>query len=208
MKSVQVQRRAGLTLMELVLAMSLFAVVAMKVVTALNTANESTQVDIDRTALETQAHRVLQQIGFAIMGSHPDSLVPSTMQPMTSTSMKYQVSLGIAEGQVIWSDPERVALEEAQSHVYWSDNPDDEDERRVVWTNLVAPFLEGEVPNGIDDNGNGLIDEKGLAFAIDGTTIQMHLTLERVQSDGTVLRQTVAKTVACRNSVGNWRTTE
>lgn len=201
-------RRAGLTLMELVLALSLFAVVATKVVTALDAANESTQTDIDRTALEAQAHRVLRQIGFAVMGSHPDSLVPSTMRPMTSTSVKYQVSLGVANGETVWSDPERVALEEAQSHVYWSDNPDAEDERRVVWTNLVAPFLDGEVPNGIDDNGNGLIDEKGLAFAIDGNTIQMHLTLERAQSDGTVLSQTVSKTVACRNSIGNLRTTE
>lgn len=201
-------RTGGFTLMELILALSLFAVVGSKVMAALNTANNSTQADVDRTAIETQAHRVLRQIGFAVMGSHPDSLRPSTMMPMTSTSMKYQVSLGIADGDVVWSDPERVALEESQSHIYWSDNPDADDERRIVWTNLVAPYLEGEVPNGIDDNGNGLIDEKGLAFAIDGNTIHMHLTLERLLGDGTVLRQTVSKTVACRNMIGDWSSSE
>ena len=90
-------------------------------------------------------------------------------------------------------------MEEAKHRVYWSQNPGAENERRVIWTSLVAPYLEGELPNGIDDNGNGLIDEKGLNFVVDRNAITIRLTLERVLDGGEIVSKTVDTTVTCRN---------
>lgn len=196
--------RRGFTALELTMTIALLAISVAKIASVVSTTSERTSADIDRTAVEAQARQVLRQIGFAVMGSHPGSLDPNIPAPLNQASLKYQVSLGLTDGEVVWSDPEEIGLEEIQRQVYWSDNPDAADERRVVWANLVAPYLEGELPNGVDDNGNGLIDEKGLTFSIDGEAISMKLTLERQASDGTVITTTVETVVACRNIVDGW----
>ncbi len=200
----EARRLGGFTLLEVTMAIGLLAIFAVKVTSVIHKTAQHTGADMDRTAVETQARQVLRQIGFAVMGSHPNSLDPNMPAPLNQASLKYQVNLGISDGEVVWGNPEEVALEELKRQVYWSDNPDSADERRVVWTSLVAPYLEGELPNGIDDNGNGLIDEKGLSFSIDGQAIYMKLTLERVRSDGSVVASTVETVVTCRNMVDGW----
>ena len=198
----QPTKRAGFTLLEMTMTVALLAIFAVKVASVIDTTTKTTEIDIQQTAIDAQARQVLRQIGFAVMGSHPASLDPNMLAPLNQASLKYQVNLGISDGEVVWTEPEEVALEEGRQRIYWSDNPDAADERRIVWTSLVAPYLEGEIPNGIDDNGNGLIDEKGLAFSISGSAISMKLTLERVKDDGTTLTSTVETVVACRNMIG------
>ena len=192
-----------MSLLEAILAVSLLCVVATKVITVLNVATEQNDTDTAKTQLEAQARQVLRQIGFAIMGSSPETLRPNLGPAIPSSSIRYQVNLGVADGQVVMTDPEQIALIEPTQEVYWTDDPDSEDGRRVTWSRLVAPYLEGELPNGMDDNGNGLIDEKGLAFSIEGMNVTMHLTLERVLDDGTLLRDSISTTVACRNLVNS-----
>jgi hypothetical protein len=65
--------------------------------------------------------------------------------------------------------------------------------------NWVRELLEGELPNGLDDNGNGLIDESGLSFEIDGDTITIRLTLERFDAEGTLITRTVETAVTLKN---------
>ena len=43
----------------------------------------------------------------------------------------------------------------------------------------VREFLEGEIPNGKDDNGNGRVDERGLCFVLEGEILRILLTLEQ-----------------------------
>ena len=185
------------------LGLTLLAIVAVKAHEALSVANDSLEQETREIVLEDQARRVLRRIAFEIMGSNRESLIPASEAPMSTDDMLYQVNLGIQDGEVVWSDPEEVALEEELGKIYWSENPNTEDARRVVWTSLVAPYLEGEIPNGIDDNGNGLIDERGLSFVVDRNSITVRLTLERALEDGETLRQTVETTVTCRNLVGS-----
>ena len=72
----------------------------------------------------------------------------------------------------------------------------------MVWSNLVRPFLEGELQNGIDDNGNGLIDEKGLSFVVWKNSVTIRLTLGRQVEGGDWINETVVTTVTCRNTGG------
>lgn len=199
-------RRAqrGLSLIEVMLASALMAVVAIKVLGTLDAASENSARDTAGAELDAQASHVLRQIGFAIMGSNPETLVPDVDAPMTSTSVRYQISLGVTDGDAVWSDPEVIALDAGGETIYWTDEPDLEEQRRIVWTRLVAPFLEGEIPNGVDDNGNGLVDESGLAFSIEGINVEIHLTLTRALGDGTTLTRSISNTVACRNLINGW----
>jgi hypothetical protein len=68
-----------------------------------------------------------------------------------------------------------------------------------VLSNIVRPFLEGEIPNGIDDNGNGIIDEKGLSFVVNEGSVTIRLTIGRQVAGQAVIEETLESTVMCRN---------
>jgi hypothetical protein len=70
----------------------------------------------------------------------------------------------------------------------------------LVWGKFVSEFLLDEQGgNAADDNGNVLIDEEGLSFNLERSSVQVHLTLRRVLSDGTELSSTAKTRVAFRN---------
>src|SRR5262249_62338636 len=84
---------------------------------------------------------------------------------------------GVQDGAVVRGAPEEIRL--AGSRVEWSEEADKARVRAQAWTELASPLLEGEVVNGIDDNGNGWIDERGLAIELDGARATLSVTVER-----------------------------
>ena len=116
-----------------------------------------------------------------------------------TSDIRYSFSLGLEDGVVVWSDPEEIRLSATGEAVEWLGNPGTPEEQRVVWSHLVSPFLEGELLNGLDDNGNGLIDEEGLSFVIDGQRVVIRLTLNRPEVNGRTAQETIERVVTCRN---------
>ena len=192
-------KRSGFTLVELIIVMVLFIVVAVKAAMLLDIASESQTHDTAEVALEDQARRTLDQIAFAVMGANRETLFPDPQSPTYSEDVLYEVSVGVQAGAVVWGEPEQIALAAGSSQVVWSQNPGLPAERRVVWANVVRPYLEGEVFNGVDDNNNGLIDERGLNFTLQGDRVTIRLTLERAHDDGETYLETVSTTVTLRN---------
>ncbi len=192
------RRRSGFTILEILLALSLFALLVFRGAMVMSAAMKTTNEETSETVVEEHARKVLHQIARAVMSSDRESINPNSAAPLASDDIRYSVMLGIEDGEVVWSDPELIALEEDREHIYWSRNPDTDTETRVVWTNLVSPYLEGEIPNGMDDNGNGLIDEKGLSFVVDRNAVTIRITLDRTVN-GRVITKTVETTVTCRN---------
>ena len=189
--------RGGFTLIEALIAMSLLVIVVVKLTMVLNSASETTSKQSAAMTLEDQARRVLDQIAYAVMSADRDALFPDPESPNYSTAVTFRISLGVDSGEVIWDDPETIELD--GSRVLWRQNPDLPEERRVAWCNVVRPFMEGEVPNGADDNENGLTDEEGLSFTLYKNAVTIRLCLERPQSDGTTLTEPVETVVTVRN---------
>ena len=196
---MQLHPRSGMTLLEVSMALVLLTIVVLKANDAIGMVTDVNGEETREIVLEDQARRVLRQVGYAVMGSDRETLMPSAAAPLSADAVNYRINLGVQGGEVVWGDTERIAMEQLRPQVYWSRNPETEAEQRVVWTSLVAPFLEGELPNGMDDNGNGLIDESGLCFDVVGDSVTIHLTLQRVGDDGQVTTKTVETTVTCRN---------
>lgn len=190
--------RAGWTLIEITLAGMLLTVVMGKAVFVMQSALSLANSETSSMHYEDQARRVMDRIGLALMGSDRDSLLPQ-VEALHSDSMRYSVSLGMEDGEVVWSAPQEIALAASGTEVEWRESPGEADERRAVWTDLVAPLLQGEVENGIDDNGNGLIDEDGLSFVIEGDRVTIRLTIRRPEVGGRMVEQTVESVVCCRN---------
>ena len=192
-------RNRGFTLLEVVLGSCLLGILVFKASVAISTATKFTAEGTSALVLEDQARRSLDRIAYAIMGSDRDTLIPVTQAPLYSEQLDYRVSLGIQNGQVVWDDPERIGLGVQENQLTWFENPQTFNERRIVWSNLVRPFLEGEIPNGVDDNGNGLIDEKGLSFVIFKNMVTIRLTLGRQVAGGRWIDETVETKVTVRN---------
>jgi len=191
--------RSGMSMIEVSVALVLLAVVLGKIVLALRMSGEHQQQVAAEEVVEDHAQRVLERIAYALMGADRDSLLPVPAEGLPFSTVDYQISLGLVGGEVVWEDPERIAQPGETLTVEWRQNPEQVEERRLVWTNLVRGYLEGELRNGVDDNGNGLVDEKGLAFVIQGNTIWIQLTLERTDRHGKPFLRTVERRVTLRN---------
>jgi hypothetical protein len=191
--------RAGLSLLEILLAAALLGILVQRGFTVMNSATRVSNEETSVLLLEERAQLVLQRIANAIMGSNRETLIPDHEQPLSTDDIQYRIHLGVQDGEVVWSDPEMIGLEDLDNEVFWTRLEDGGPNQRVVWTNLVRPFLEGEIPNGMDDNGNGIIDEKGLSFTVDRNAVTIRMTLDRLTASGRPITTTVETTVTCRN---------
>lgn len=195
--------RRGLTLIELAIVLVLASVVLVKATVVIREVSTSASRDSGTMVLEDQARLALDRIAYSVMGADRQALIPDlTLLPVHSTDLTYRISLGIEDGQVVWSDPEMIALDGEGTEIVWVQNPDTVDEQKVVWTHFVRSLLEGETINGDDDNANGLIDEEGLTFVVEGNRVTIRLSLARPGEDGELTSRTVETTVVCRNRRG------
>jgi hypothetical protein len=63
----------------------------------------------------------------------------------------------------------------------------------------VRELLAGELDNGMDDNGNGLVDEPGFFLRRQGATLSAQMTLERVDREGRPIVRTSRSSTKLRN---------
>lgn len=193
-------RRAGFSLLEVMIASTLVVLMLIKISMVIQATGSVQQNESHSLRVEEQARRVVDQIAYAIMGANRDSLLPIVDKTIHTTEVRYEHSLGVEDGEVVWSAPERISLSENGNDVVWQRNVGDPDEEHsVVWTRLVRPTLEGEFTNGADDNANGLEDEEGLHFVIDNAKVTIRLSLELIDADGNPYLHTAETTVLCRN---------
>ena len=194
-----VRGRAGFTLIEAAIAITLLALVMVKVGMLVKIRSESADREDVELVTDDQAHRVLDQIAYAVMGASRERLFPDPESPTHSSELRFELMLGLQDGEVVWGDSQWIGLDASGTQVSWRERPDEPDERRVVWCSVVRPFLEGEIVNGVDDNDNGLIDETGLVFTLEGDCVTIRLTLERTSASGQVVTRNVEAKATCRN---------
>jgi hypothetical protein len=185
--------------METLIALALVGLVITKLTLVMDEARRAHEDESAAMQLEDQAMVLLDKIAFAIVGASARRLDPTPESPNCSPNIHFQISLGVEDGEAVWSDPELIGLEEENGQVYWGQNVGTEQERIVVWANTVSEMLQDELLNGVDDNGNQLLDELGLAFVTDERGVTIRLTLERTQENGQTRQVTRETTVTCRN---------
>lgn len=191
--------RAGLSMVEIAIVIGLIGLAAAQGLQILSMSSRSQSDSVSALGLSEQARTVLERITYAVMGAAPDSLGPDPGSAWDTPQLRYQINLGLQDGELVWSDPEDIGPFGDTGGLAWRQRPDAADEYRVIWTNAVRPFLEGELPNGLDDNGNGLVDESGISFTIDGDLVTVRLTLESPRAGQTPLLSTIEARVVCRN---------
>lgn len=185
-------------MLEALIAVSLLGILFVKLALVAKQTSRVRARESAVMALDDQAQNVLDRIAYAVIGSDPETIFPDPAAPFFSNRIEYRVSLGVENGEVVWEDPEVIAVEDGTSNLYWGRNEGTAEERIVIWCRTVADYYKDEVPNGIDDNGNTLADETGLSFVLDGKSVTIRLTLQRMTEEGLV-QETRETVVTCRN---------
>lgn len=191
-------RRAGLTLIEAAVSVLLLALVFSAFTMVVNGARRQQREGLQSTELERSGERVLDRIVELMRYADGDSFFPDPNQPLSTSSIDFQLVEGYAAGAAVVSGPQKLELD-ASGRVVWTQDPALATEQSVTWVSGVPALLEGELGNGLDDNGNGLVDEPGLCFTRIGGVLVMRITLEREGASGETLVRTFESRITPRN---------
>jgi hypothetical protein len=165
----------------------------------MRTSSSALTTGIMSRVIDEQADLTMQRVSFALMGASAEALNPALTSPNSTQQIEYQTCIGFENGLPVLGDVERIEYLGEANTVVWRQNPGVVNERSVVWSQWVPTSLDGEVPNALDDNGNGLVDEPGLCFDSLGPKVNIRLTLSRKDSQGHLHKRTLVNTVTCRN---------
>lgn len=198
-RSLHGQSVQGFTIIEIIFAVAILTLITLNVSMVMKTSSDTFQSGVLQKVIDEQAELSMDRISRAIMSSSENDLNPIKQAPLSTPQLDYQTCLGYQDGLPVYGELERIKYIAEQGSIVWSQKPGDPDERTVVWSNWVPASLDGESPNGIDDNGNGLVDEQGLSFDTVGPKVNIRMTLRRTDPKGHIFKATMNNTVTCRN---------
>jgi len=199
MKCMRASRRAGFTVVEVMIALTILALISVNISMVIRTSTAAYGAGVFQSVLEDQAFQAMDRISIAIMSSSATTTDSVPQAPLSTSSVDYSTVLGYQDGHLVSSDPERIEQLANGGLIQWTKNPGGPNVNSVIWASGVPSILEGETVNGIDDNGNGLIDESGLAFNAVGSKVTIQLTLQRKDQEQKQHQKTLKSVVTCRN---------
>jgi hypothetical protein len=191
--------KTGSSLLEVVIALTVTAMLLGNIAMVQRATTGAYESSIFSTTLEDRADRTMDRIALAIMSTSVDRLDEVLMAPSFVSSIDYEIVIDAVAGEPIMGTPERIEFDLPEGLVIWKRDPDTPEEMQAIWTRHVPKLLEGELANGLDDNGNGIADEEGLAFDRSANQITVRLTLRRTDGQGTEYTRTRSRRVTCRN---------
>jgi hypothetical protein len=148
--------------------------------------------------LDTDGARTMRRILEALRAADEATVASIPGVPFSSAAIDFQLIDPYDGTSTPMGDPRRIEIDADAQAVRWVENPGLGNEQSSYWASNVAALYEGELANGLDDNGNGLIDEPGLFFCREGNLIEVGLTMTTDGPSGTVTR-TWTGSICCRN---------
>jgi len=207
-------RRAGFTLLEMMIAVTVLGLVVAGVVTATRAGTGTFKQNMAHGDVETKGRRVIAKLTRELTSANltnPAALAPE----LGASSIDYQVPTDFAGGAMTWGPTMRLIreMEDGELDNGIDDNGNgliDEGQlvsitdpfgvnKRVVLAHGVAELLEGEEANNNDDNDNDLVDEPGLSFVLDGDRLNLRITIQGQDPDGRLITRTTETVIGLRN---------
>ena len=103
-----VRRRAGFTLLEVCIAVLIMSLVAVNIALVSKTGASAMRAEAFRESLEDDLNRTLDRIKLSLMSSSASSLEGVSAAPLGSNQISFSTSLGLQDGELLNSDPERI----------------------------------------------------------------------------------------------------
>ncbi len=163
---------------------------------------------------EARVRRALDRTVFELLSAGASELLPDPDGDFGASNLQFRRAVGLAGTAPLWGPTHSLAFEYAPEEL--NDDLDNDgngliddgllvftrdvggDEHRVILCRGVREFLEGEVADGDDDNGNGVSDEAGFNVHRVGQVLFVRLSVEESLENGTIVR-TLETAVRLRN---------
>jgi prepilin-type N-terminal cleavage/methylation domain-containing protein len=213
---VTTHSKAGFTLLEVLVAAILISMIFGALSMMMKSGTAAFHQGVSSSTAEAEARRGIDRITAQFSAAESAQMLPQIVPFLGSSTLTFHRSTGALGGVIAWGNNSTIQFQmDASEGDDGLDNDGDGliDEGRVVLienvglpnqqTTVLCPnvreYLEGEIPNGLDDNGNGLTDEQGLSFNMLGTTLVVRLTVERANQAGRRTWKTLETSVWVRN---------
>lgn len=206
---MQNKQKHGFSLVELTIALTMTLLVVGGSSLMLRRGSDKLRSGAAEVSSTMRVTRALDEIVEALRMASAESLTVASPAPEGSTWIEFRRALGMdfETGVVRFGERERIALDpdpqavvRPDYDIVWIADVGLASERRRVLLRGVRRMLEGENPgNGADDNGNGLVDERGLCFDLREERIDVHLSVEVENSVGGSARMSALRSVGTRN---------
>lgn len=208
---------SGYTILEVAFASAIALGLLFAIATTTRQASRAYEEGQSRARLVAAAHQALDRIAVELDTARFDSLDPvGTLVGNGSATITFTQAAGYGGGAMNWTAPvsisfqlERDELNDGldndgnglvdEGQIVLVRNVGQADQTTVVLCHGVRSLLQGEVANLGDDNGNGLVDEPGLVFELQGNVVVIRLSLEALGPDGSRVVKTVQTAVRIRN---------
>jgi hypothetical protein len=182
----------------MMVSVSLLALIFAGLAMVLGQTNRAVRTGTSVMDLEARGSRAMQRMVAALRAADMANLGAVPAAPLSASSVTFQRNLGYDGTQTVLSAPCEIGVD-ANGSIVFTEDVGLPGERAVPWVRGTAALLEGEVLNVADDNGNGLNDEPGLCFTLDGRLLTIRFTLEDRTPEGVPLTRTWMTRVLCRN---------
>lgn len=201
MRRLQPQRsaRSAFTLVEVAVTATLLAALlgaAAMVTSAGFGAQRSTAL---RAGLENEARRALHRIALELSTADLGSLDPDPAGVFGTHQIQFRQVVDVVDATAVLGPPCRVELDPASGSLSFVRAAGQATERRVVLSRRVADQLEGETADLADENGNGLIDERGFSVQRVGDLLTLRLTLQAMEANEVSVQRTLETSIRVRN---------
>lgn len=191
--------RAGFTLLEILITITLAAILMASLSTAFRSTGGTFRTVTSAMNLQVQGNRAMRDIANGLRWADRDSLSVVPASPFFATEVEFVINNGFQDTATTWSDPLEIRFDPALGEVIWTENPNLAGERTIDRVRFVAPLQAGEIANGLDDNGNGLVDEPGFCMTLEGDVLTLNLTLQGEDGAGIMLTRSFTTRIYCRN---------
>ncbi len=210
-------RRNGFTLVEMLIGATVLAMLVGSMGVVVLSARGVYEQGLSSAALEARGRRTVARIATELTAAQAASLTTVPPAQTDASTIQFRTCTGFTAGAMTVSTLTRIELRPEPSDPddgIDNDNDGSIDEKQIVLVRNagtgnqvesvicggVRELLQGETANLADDNGNGLVDEGGLSFALVGTgTVTIRLTLESRDPHGQLVARTVESSVHMRN---------
>ncbi len=206
--------QAGFTLVEAAVAGALTILLLSSAVLAARGGMGAFRATQDTSGAETRVRRALARIVFELLSAGGSELLPNPSGDFGTSDLQFRKPIGLTGTTPDWGPTMRLAFERAPGEL--DDDLDNDgngliddgllvftrdvggNEFRVILCRNVAEMLEGEIPNGADDNANDVRDEAGFNVHRVGDVLFVRLSVQEPMETGTIVR-TLETSVRLRN---------
>jgi prepilin-type N-terminal cleavage/methylation domain-containing protein len=131
--------RSGFSLIEVLITVSLVGTFLGSLLLVINAGSKAARTGMARQSTEGLARRCVDRMASELVSSASGTLSPDPVAPWGTSALTFQRIEGYTAGAIDWGTPVRLSLE----------------------------LDVGELDDGVDNNGNGLVDERRLVYTID-----------------------------------------